>query len=312
MRDISVIIVSWNALSYLRNCLASLRETSGAVVREIIVVDNASTDGSPAMVAAEFPEAILIRSSQNLGFARANNLGFQHATGSLLALINSDVLVHPECLQRLSAFLETHPGVGLVGPKVIGGDGQLQRSCRRLPNVWNTVCRVFALDSALPRWRLFSGREMRHWDHDSQAEVECLSGCFWVARRAAVEKIGVLDERFFFYAEDVDWCKRYWDGGWKVVYVPEATATHFGGASSDNAPMRYSIEMLRANLAYWRKHRGLSGQAAFYLLSVVNHGVRLFLRGLRRLAGPQAERGSDLKFQRSLVCLRWLLTGKGA
>ena len=281
------------------------------MIREVIVVDNASTDGSPEMVNEQFPEVTLIRSGENLGFARANNVGIKQAAATYLGLINSDVIVHPKCFEKLAAFLEENREAALVGPKIFGGDGCLQRTCRRLPTVWNTFCRSFALDSMFPHWPLFSGREMRHWDQNSQAEVDVINGCFWLARRAAVDKVGGLDERFFFYAEDMDWCKRFRDAGWKVVFVPEATATHFGGGSSSNAPLRYSVEMLRANLAYWRKHRGFPGLAAFYFLSIFHHGVRLILRGLKTIAGRNAGGEIVYKRKRSLVCLRWLLGGNG-
>jgi hypothetical protein len=311
MSELSVIIVSWNAHDYLRDCLVSIRETGGLLVREVIVVDNGSTDGSREMVAAKFPEATLIHSLENLGFARANNLGIKRASGRWLALVNSDVVVHADCFRRLVGFLESRPEVGLVGPKVLGRDGLLQRTCRRLPTIWNTLCRALALDSLFSCSPFFSGREMRHWSHDNQAEVETLSGCFWVARRQAVEEVGGLDERFFFYAEDVDWCKRFWDAGWKVMFVPEATATHFGGGSSANAPLRYSIQMLRANLDYWRKHRGLPGLAAFYVLTVIHHSLRLILRGLKVVFGTDLGGETADKLKRSQACLRWLLTAKG-
>ncbi len=288
----------------------SIRKTGGSLVRQVIVVDNASTDGSQEMVTEQFPEVTLILSSENLGFARANNLGIQQASGDLLALVNSDVIVHPECLQKLVEFLAKHSDVGLVGPKVLGSDGELQRTCRLLPTVWNTLCRTLVLDSLFPNHHWFSGREMRHWNHENQAEVEVLSGCFWLARRVAVEEVGGLDERFFFYAEDVDWCKRFHDTNWKVVFVPQATATHFGGGSSSNAPLRYSIEMLRANLVYWNKHHGLLGKSLYYLLSITYHGVRLVPRAVENL-GRLTVRDGGNKFMEHFVCLRWLLTGRG-
>lgn len=311
MAEISVIIVSWNALGYLRNCLASLRETGGALIREIIVVDNASTDGSPDMVAREFPEVILIRSTENLGFSRANNVGIARASGSMLALINSDVIVHPGCLQKLAACLNEHPKVGLVGPKVIGRDGFLQQTCRRFPTVWNTACRFPGLDRRLARWRLFAPFQTWYWKLDAQGPVDVLSGCFWLARRKAVEEVGVLDERFFFYSEDVDWCKRYQQCRWQVLYVPDASATHFGGGSSSNAPVRYSIEQLRSNLIYWKKHYGNGGKAACYLIAVGQQSLRLIVRSgvwLLGLADPDTKH----KLKEHAACLRWLLTRKGA
>lgn len=309
--EISVIIVSWNAQNLLRNCLASIRATGGALVRQIIVVDNASTDGSPEMVAHEFPDVTLVRSSQNLGFARANNIGIQRATSPLLALINSDVVVHPDCFQQLAGFLENHQAAGLVGPKIYGRDARIQHNCRRLPTVWNSICRTLALDRLLSRWPFFSGFEMWHWNHDSLTEVDVLSGCFWLARRQAVNEVGELDERFFFYAEDIDWCKRFGDAGWKVVFVPSATATHFGGGSSANAPLRYSIELLRANLIYWRKHHGFLGRFLWRLLSTVHYLVRFAARALLNLTGIKKSDECRHKLKEDFVCLRWLLTGRG-
>jgi GT2 family glycosyltransferase len=313
MGTISVIIVSWNAREHLRKCLNSIRQAGGPLVREIIVIDNASTDGSADIIAGQFPEVTLLRCNENLGFARANNLGLKRASGPLLALVNSDVVVHPGCFEALSAYLDSQEEVGLVGPKVFGEDGRVQPTCRRLPTLWNTACRALALDNARYYWRPFSGTEMRQWDGNTLMDVQALSGCFWLARRVAVEQVGGLDERFFFYAEDLDWCKRFGDAGWKVTYAPAATATHFGGGSSANAPLRYSIQMLRANLAYWRKHRGVFGQAAYYCLSVVHHSLRLAVRFLKTAVARGRSAGSDddYKRHRSLVCLRWLLTGKG-
>ena len=308
MKQISVIIVSWNTRELLKGCLNSIRTSGGPLVQEVIVVDNASADGSADMVAEQYPDVTLIRSKENLGFARGNNLGIERASGSWLALVNSDVVLHPGCFEQLAGYLEAHGEVGLVGPAVVGADGRLQPTWRRLPTIWSTACRSFALDNVLSRQPLLSRRDPGGEGLAQPVEVEVLSGCFWVARREAVAQVGGLDERFFFYAEDIDWCKRFGDAGWKVAYVPKATATHFGGGSSAKAPLRYSIEMLRANLAYWRKHRGVPGVAIFFFLSVMHHITRLLMRGADRMLGRGLD--SAYKYQRSLVCLRWLLTGK--
>jgi GT2 family glycosyltransferase len=150
---------------------------------------------------------------------------------------------------------------------------------------------------------------MRHWAQDNEAEVEVLSGCFWVARTQSVQQIGGLDERFFFYAEDVDWCKRFKDAGWKVVFVPSAIATHFGGGSSANAPLRYEIELLRANLAYWKKHAGPLSRLSFYLLLLLHHLFRFAICGLCAVSPGKDGLKAREKCRRYFCCLKWLLTG---
>jgi GT2 family glycosyltransferase len=309
MSRISVIIVSWNAVRHLRNCLQSIRDHGDGMVREVIVVDNCSSDGSPEMVAAEFPEVILVHSSSNLGFAKANNMGIARARGEHMALVNSDVLLHPGCFRELVKHMDRDPEVGLLGPRVLGGDGKLQRSCRKLPTVWNVLCQSLLLHRAFPGRPFFSGREMHYWNHDTESEVQILSGCFWLARRDAVNQVGGLDERFFFYGEDADWCKRFRDAGWKVMLQPAATATHFGGASSANAPLRYSIEQHRANLAYWRKHHGMAGLLYYYFATFLHHSLRFLIRAFALLIARRGDADTLHKFKRSWVCLRWLVSG---
>jgi len=309
MSAISVIVVSWNGRDLLRECLYSVRDTGGSLVREIIVVDNASTDGSAEMVATQFPEAILIRLPENLGFARANNIGMQRASGSCLALVNSDVVVHPGCFERLNSYLDLHPGVGLVGPKIVGKDGAPQTSCRRLPTLRSTLGEVLGLDGLRSMFPKFFPQRCEP-DPNVSREVEALVGCFWLTRRQAVDQVGGLDERFFFFAEDLDWCHRFRLRGWQLVFVPGATATHFGGGSSANAPFRFGIEMVRANLAYWRKYRGRPGEAAYYILAVVHNFLRVFARGLNAALRKDPPAEILFKFERSRLCLRWLLTGK--
>jgi GT2 family glycosyltransferase len=312
MALISIIIVSWNAREYLRGCLESIRRTSGDTALEIIVVDNASGDGSPQMVAKEFTDVVLIQSGENLGFARANNLGIKRATGDLLAFVNSDVIVHPNCFQELAGFMRHNSDVGLVAPRILGRDGLLQLSCGRLPSIRNTFCQFTGLNKVFPDIPFFGGFQLGPKEHEARHAVEVLSGCFWLARRKAVDEVGGLDERFFFYAEDVDWSKRFRDRGWRLFFIPEATATHFGGGSSSNAPLRYYIEILRANLIYWKKHHGHLGRAAYYVLAVLQHSIRLATRFVMKVTGLADRELCNTRLREHVVCLRWLLTGKGA
>jgi GT2 family glycosyltransferase len=306
-RSVSILIVSWNARDHLAGCLESIRRADAPCVLEVIVVDNASADGSAEMVESDHPEVRLIRAGANLGFAKANNLAMQRARGTQFALVNSDALVHPGCLEALSEHLDRHPDVGLAGPRVLGGQGGLQRSCRHLPGLRNTLCRALALDRVFGGRGIFSGYEVSCERHELLHEPEVLSGCFCLARRAAVDHIGGLDERFFFYGEDVDWCRRFRDGGWKLAFIPQATATHFGGGSTANAPLRYSVEIIKATLVYWRKHHGRAGELACASLLAFHHGVRLVARSMLRWSGWGDSPTVRHKLDEDRACLGWLL-----
>src|SRR5208337_5435775 len=178
------------------------------------------SDGSPEAVEAQFPHVQLIRSGGNLGFAKANSLGVSHSRGRYLAFVNSDVKVLKNCLTLLVDYSDKTPGAGMVGPRIIGGDGKLQRSCRGFPSVWNMFCRALALDCLFPKNKAFTGYKLYHWPQDSPRPVDILTGCFWLVRREALTRVGLLDEGFFMYGEDKDWCKRFWAQGWQVVFVP--------------------------------------------------------------------------------------------
>ncbi len=275
---------------------------------EIIVVDNASTDGSSETVESRFPQVRLIRTGDNLGFAKGNNIGISRSTGRYLCLVNSDVKILKDCITRLVDYCEKQADVGMVGPRMIGRDSKLQRSCRGFPTLWNMTCRAFGLDTMFPRVQLFSGHSLRHWSHDSLRPVDILGGWFWLLRREAVDQVGLLDESFFMYGEDMDWCKRFWSHGWKLVFVPSAEAIHYGGASSANAPVRFYIERHRADLHYWRKHNCRPAFACFFLISCLHLLLRAGGYSLAFLAKRGAQPEYRPKIIRSLACLQWMLT----
>ena len=250
--DVSIIIVSWNALEYLIKCLKSIYRHKGSQQYEIIVVDNASTDNSPEIIRKKFPEVRVIENKCNLGFAKANNIGIKNSSGKFLCFVNSDVELINDCISILLEYLENLQGVGIVGPKVLNSDHTLQNSVQGFPTIWNSFCRAIGLDTLFPKSRVFTGQLMSWWNHGKDRKVDILSGCFWMVRKKALEQVGLLDERFYIYAEDKDWCKRFSDAGWYVVFNPEAEIIHYGGASSANAPIKYYLEMQKANLQYWK------------------------------------------------------------
>ena len=304
---ISIIIVSWNARDYLRQCLASLFTEECRHALEVIVVDNASSDGSPEMVAKSYPQVRLLRNATNHGFALANNQGIAVATGKYVCLVNSDVKVLPDCLNRLVEYAENHSEAGMIGPRIIGGDGKLQRSCRGFPTVWNMFCRALALDSILPRTRMFTGYSLRHWPQETGRTVDILSGCFWLVRCKALAEVGGLDESFFMYGEDMDWCKRFWKHGWELAFVPSAEAIHYGGASSANAPVRFYIERHRADLQYWQKHHSRPAVFFYFLITCLHLLLRLAGYWVAFLLRRSARETYQYKMKRSVAALKWML-----
>ncbi|MGO8925739.1 MAG: glycosyltransferase family 2 protein [Limisphaerales bacterium] len=305
---VSVIIVSWNAREFLLQCLDSISAQAGRYPLEVIVVDNASTDGSPEAVASRYPDVRLVRNSTNLGFAKANNLGVSVSSGRYLCLVNSDVKVLPDCISRLVDYCEENPAVGMAGPRIWGGDGQLQRSCRGFPSLWNIFCCALALDAMFPRCKLFSGYWLSYWPQDSLRPVDILSGCFLLVRRQALAQVGLLDESFFMYGEDMDWCKRFWDHGWQAVFVPSAEAVHYGGASSANAPVRFFLERHRADLQYWQKHHSSLGIACYFVLICLRLALRAAGHSLVALLRRVKRSESRYKVRRSLAALGWMLS----
>jgi GT2 family glycosyltransferase len=307
---VSVIIVSWNAKDYLLQCLASLSPAVCRYSMEIIVVDNASSDGSPEAVEIQFPRVRLIRSGANLGFAKGNNLGVAHSRGQYLAFINSDVKVFKDCISTLVDYCEQHSDVGMVGPRVTGGDDRLQRTVRGFPTLWNMACRAVALDTTLPACKIFSGYSLAHWSQLDLREVDILGGCFWVVRREALAKVGLLDESFFMYGEDMDWCKRFWAAGWKLVFVPTAEIIHYGGGSSSNAPVRFFIEKQRADLQYWKKHHSWPAVALYFMISCLHLTLRAIGSLFALLFSRKGRENHAHRAERSIACLRWMFSGR--
>lgn len=304
--DVSIVIVSWNATKYLQECLTSLFDARHASPFEVIVVDNASSDDSSEMVRRLFPEAIVIQNTDNLGFSRANNIGIRRARGRHIALVNSDVHVLPDCIDKLVRYLEGNPNVSMVGPRIIGRDGKLQTSHRGFPRLWNMFCRALALDSLLPKVRMFGGYLSKYNEPAVPTPVEIISGCFVLVRQEALKEVGLLDELFFIYGEDMDWCKRFWQAGRQVVFVPAAESIHYGGGSSSNAPLRFVVEKQKADLQYWRKHHSRISVALYLALAVLYHAIRLIGHGLASVAGTKRSASHLHRAKCSSVCLKWI------
>lgn len=308
MLDISIVIVNWNTREMTLRCLDSIAASARGLNCEVVLVDNASTDGSANAIAAAHPGVKLIRNGHNVGFAGANNQGLEVIAGRYVALINSDVVVLPGCLQALMLFMDANPRVGLSSARILNPDGTLQPNCMRFPTYWNVICETLGLHN-LSKLDWLSGRRILNWNYNTTREVDVIVGCFWFARREASAAVGPLDASFFMYGEDMDWCRRFHEAGWRVVLCPEGQAIHFGGQSSAHAPVRFYIELHRAGLRYWRKYHGLGGWAYAVCLAYLHQVLRIVAGLLLYAMRPGKREEIGGRIRRSAACLVRLLGG---
>ncbi len=264
--DLSVIIVNYNVRQFLENALTSIGRALEGMKGEIIVVDNASDDGSAEMVRAKFPGVRLIESAENLGFARANNLALREARGRYLLLINPDTIVQEDTFRVMMEFLETHPAVGLAGCKILNPDGSFQLPCRRsFPTPWVAFTKTIGLSALFPRSQWFGRYNLTYLDPDASYEVDAVSGSFMMLRREVYEKIGGLDEAFFMYGEDLDWCYRVKQAGWRVSYVHATRIIHFKGESTRRSNLDEVRVFYGAMVLFVQKHFSRSRTGVLFL-----------------------------------------------
>lgn len=260
---LSIIIVAWNSRKDLPECLESIRQNPFGGDCEVLVVDNGSSDDTAEVVRRGFPEVRLIANEKNSGFAAANNQGITEAQGDYLLLLNPDTVVHAGALDGMVGFLAAHEDVGVVGPLLLNTDGTIQPSTRRFPDFRSALYHSTIFRSL----GLFRGHYrqymMRHFKPDQPTDVDQVMGAAFMTRRSVVDRIGVLDERFFMYYEEVDFCYRVKQAGWRVVILPDMRITHHGGASSAQVPVAARMMVLTSLIQYLRKHRGSLATALF-------------------------------------------------
>lgn len=280
MGSVSVVIVSYNVCSLLRECLSSLARSEG-VALQVWVVDNASSDGSAAMVRGEFPWVRLVESPVNGGYAYANNIAMRDIaketeTPNYIVLLNPDTVLPPRAMADMVDFMEAHPLAGAAGPKLVRQDGSLDLACRRsFPSPKVSLYRMVGLARLFPKSRRFARYNLTYLDPDQVTEVDSVVGAFMMVRWATFEEVGLLDEAFFLYGEDLDWAYRMKQRGWKIFYNPAVTVLHYKGASSRQARRRATREFYRAMLIFFRKHYAKN---AFFLLRwLIVAGI--YLRG---------------------------------
>jgi N-acetylglucosaminyl-diphospho-decaprenol L-rhamnosyltransferase len=252
--DVSIIVVSYNARDHLERSLASVADGPS----EVIVVDNASTDGSPELVRERFPSVRLLELPENRGFGAGNNEGMRIASGRYFLLLNSDAWPVGDAVTRLLAFMDANPGVGVAGPRLVGTDGRLQKSVRGFPTVWRIATEYFFLRKLAPGSRALNAFYGAGFDYSERREADFLMGAVLMLRRAAVEQVGDFDTDFFMFSEETDLCYRMKEAGWTVEFSPEAEFVHVGGASTKPEWNRMYREQLRGHLLFLAKHENLS------------------------------------------------------
>lgn len=291
--DLGIVIVNYNTRDLLRACLHTVYASQGDFTFEVCVVDNGSTDGSGEMLEAEFPQARRILNPDNRGYPAANNQGLRllgfpdgaHAPRYAL-LLNPDTELPPDALAKMLAFLDAHPEAGVAGPKLVRQDGSLDLACRRsFPSPEVSFYRFSGLARLFPRSRRFGRYNLTYLDPDEMAEVDAVVGAFMMLRREAIAQVGLLDEGFFMYGEDLDWCYRIKAAGWKVYYNPEVTVLHIKRAASTRNP-RAQVEFWRAMEYFYRKHYAAHTPWPVHVLILAAIWARTHLERLRwRMVG---------------------------
>lgn len=252
---LSIIIVNYNTERLLKSCLESVYAGANGTPMDVWVVDNNSRDKSVPMVKSLFPMVQVIQNRANVGFSRANNIVISQSRSDYILLLNPDTLVIGDAIERVLRFMEKHPEVGIAGCKVLNRDGTLQLACRRsIPTPKVAFCRLIGLSRLFPQSPTMAQYNMTYEDPDRTHEVDAVSGAFLMIRKKAVADIGLLDERFFLYGEELDWCLRAKRAGWAVAYYPAAQIVHYKGESTKYNSRKAAVEFYRAMYLFHKKH----------------------------------------------------------
>ena len=336
MVDLSIVIVSWNVKDLLGRCLTSLladaaggghatpldsperetqppdrktlahkRQPGAGLEVEIIVVDNASNDGSPDMVREQFAHVRLLASNSNLGFVRANNQGAAASTGRYVLLLNPDTEVPGGTLARMVTHMDQHPDIGTLGPRLVGPDGQVQPSRRRFPTLTTAFLESTVLQQCFPHNRVLERYFIQDRSDDEEQDVDWLVGACLLIRRETWEQVGPLDENIFMYSEELDWCRRAKTAGWRVVYVPWAKIVHHEGQSSSQVVPARHIYFQSSKVYYFRKYHGAVASETLRLFLLATYVFQLVVEAAKWVVGHKR----DLRRERVAAYVRVLRSG---
>jgi GT2 family glycosyltransferase len=300
---LSVVIICWNDLRVIRECLRSLYQGTHSIDFEVLVSDNGSTDGSVEFIRQSYPAAHVLENRANLGFGKGNNVGIRASCGEYVLILNPDTIIHDGALDRLVQFADKHPEAGAFGCRVLNPDGTYQTSARFFPTVrryWVSALGLKKLANVSP---LFIYEEYPHWHGETERPVDWQSGCCVMFRGDLLRSLGGFDEQFFYHFEEVDLCRRVWAVGHPILFTPEAVITHLGGQSVGRFPVRFEIEKHRNRYRYFYKHFGPKAARQCRRLSIVKIRVRQFGYALISLWKPSDLIQFRLEMYREVV--RW-------
>lgn len=297
---LSVVIICWNDLRVIRECLRSIYEGTHDTEFEVIVSDNGSVDDSVDFVRKHYPDVRVVENRQNLGFARGNNVGIRASRGEYVLILNPDTIIHEGALDKLVQFADRHPEAGAFGCRVLNPDGTYQVSARLFPTVWRYWVSALGLSRISS---LFVYEEYSNWRGDTQRLVDWQSGCCVMFRGALLKQLRGFDEQFFYHFEEVDLCRRVWSASRSILFTPEAVITHLGGQSVGRFPVRFEIEKHRSRYRYFYKHFGAKAARRCRRLSIAKIRVRQLGYGLLNFFKPRETLQRRLEMYREVV--RW-------
>lgn len=302
--DLTAIIVNFNTEGLLRNAIGRLQAAATRMSLKIAIIDNASKDGSVALIRNEFPDCHLIANQTNVGFGRANNQALDLVESRYVLLLNTDAFVSPDTLYKTITYMDAHPRCGILGVRLVGRDGVLQPSARYFPTPWN----LFLARTGLHR--LFSGARMvddMAWDHASVRQCDWVPGCYFLVRKAVIDQIGLFDPRYFLYYEEIDHCLAASKAGWEVIFFADTTVVHIGGESAKitgeitAGGRQIEAMQIESELLYFRKNHGITGVWAQVLLSAAADAI-IVLKSLLQRKSP-----ADLAAHTKHAALVWSL-----
>jgi GT2 family glycosyltransferase len=304
---LSVVVICWNDLKVIKDCLESVYRETSNITFEVIVSDNGSTDGSLSYIREHFAAARILENGANLGFARGNNAGIKCASGEYVLLLNPDTIIHDRALEKLVAYADSRPDGGAFGCRVLNPDGSFQNPARPLPTLSGVL--IAALNV---RWLgkisdLFESDLYYGWEGRTERAIGYQSGCCIMLRRALLEQLHGLDERFFYHAEETDLCCRVWKSGLTILFYPDAEITHLGGQSVGRFPIRFALETYRSRYRYFYKHFGAKGVVRLRRLNLLNLWLRNVGYSLQRPFRPTEALENRLKMYRVLIAWNWRL-----